>query len=129
VIPIALANVVTLNLPTENNCKVETAINNTCSNDNYTIRYDSSVDVDNKPTYAEYYVTYNHVLPVDGKTSRWPLTGVHIDGLSGANKDLFTCDENNSNNCVFGISAYSDAIQTTGFQNAIDAFEEFGETY
>ena len=34
VIPIALANVVTLNLPTENNCKVETAINNTCSNDN-----------------------------------------------------------------------------------------------
>ena len=129
VIPIALANVVTLNLPAGNDCKVETVDNKICSDDDYTIKYNASVEVENKPTYAEYYVTYNHILPVDGKTSRWPLTGVHIDGLSDTNKSLFTCANNDSNNCVFGISAYSDAIQTSGFPNAIEAFEEFGETY
>ena len=129
VIPIALANVVTLNLPAGNDCKVETVDNNICSDDDYTIKYNASVEVENKPTYAEYYVTYNHILPVDGKTSRWPLTGVHIDGLSGTNKELFTCVNNDSNNCVFGISAYSDAIQTSGFPNAIEAFEELGEVY
>ena len=130
VIPITLAGVVTLNLPEmDDNCTIVTTSENTCSNDDYTVTYKPTVSVDNAPEYAEYYIVSNSVLAKDDKTVKWPTTGLYIDGLSDANKALFTC-EAGDNSCVLGIGIYSDAIQTTGFTNgAVSAFADFPETY
>ena len=129
VVPIALANVVSLDLPnTYNGCNVKTVENNTCSNADYTITYKSSVSVEDAPTYAEYYIVSNDELEVDGKTKEWPINGIKFGDISSLDKSLLTCD-NNDSSCVVGVKAYSDAIQTAGFQTAVEAFAGAGETY
>lgn len=130
VIPIALANVVSLDLPNAyNGCNVKTAENNTCSNTDYTITYKPSVSVEDTPTYAEYYIVSNDKLAVNGKTKEWPINGIKFGTISSLdNESLFTCNENDSN-CAVGVKAYSDAIQTAGFQTAVEAFAGAGETY
>lgn len=129
VIPIALANVVSLDLPnTYNGCDVKTVENNTCSNADYTITYKSSVSVEDTPTYAEYYIVSNSKLAVNGKTKEWPINGIKFGVISSLDESLFVCDENDSN-CAVGVKAYSDAIQTAGFQTAAGAFASVGETY
>ncbi len=124
VIPIALASMVTLDLSDMDDCVVETAPDYTCSNADYIATYNSSVD----NTYAEYYVVSKNVLGVGRTTSEWPTTSIHIDGNFVADDSGFAC-ENDSNNCVLGIRAYSDAIQTAGFVDAVTAFENLTETY
>lgn len=126
VIPKALADVITLELPDmDDSCHITTTSENSCSNTDYTVTFKPSVD----NTYAEYYITNNQVLAVGQSTSEWPTMGIHIDGLSETNKALFTCANNDNNNCVLGINAYSDVVQTTGFMNATAAFESLAETY
>lgn len=129
VVPIALANVVSLDLPNAyNGCNVKTVENNTCSNADYTITYKSSVSVEDAPTYAEYYIVSNDELEVDGKTKEWPINGIKFGDISSLDESLLTCD-NNDSSCVVGVKAYSDAIQTAGFQTAAGAFAGVGETY
>jgi hypothetical protein len=129
-IPIALADLVTINLPAMNkDCIVTTTSENTCSNENYTVTYKPSVEVENVPMYAEYYIVSNDILAVDDLTTKWPTTGIHITGISDANKSLFTCADSSDNNCTLGINVYSDAIQKTGFTDADSAFVNFRETY
>ena len=127
VIPIALAEYVKLNLPT--NCEVETATNYICASNDYTITYNPSVSVEETPTYAEYYIVSNRELAVDAKTIEWPTEKLVFTGISDAEKSLFTCTNNDNNNCVLGLNIYSDAIQTTGFANANEAFTNLAETY
>ncbi|MBQ2695352.1 hypothetical protein IJG04_01810 [Candidatus Saccharibacteria bacterium] len=133
VIPITLAGVVTLNLPTMNeDCVIDTTAEagSTCSNDDYTVTYKPSVNVGDVPTYAEYYIISNSVIDANGLTSEWPTEGIRTGEIpTDIAESLPTCDANNSNNCVLGIKVYSDAIQTTGFENAITAFASVGETY
>ena len=130
VIPITLASVVTLNLPTmDNDCVVETASNHTCENADYTVIYNPSVEVENTPTYAEYYIISKSALAVNATTSEWPTEAIEIGDISGVDDSLFTCADSSGNNCVLGINAYSDAIQTTGFADAISAFTNMAETY
>lgn len=130
VIPIALASVVTLDLPTmDNDCVVETASNHTCENADYTVIYNPSVSVENTPTYAEYYIISKSALAVNATTSEWPTEAIKIGDISGVDDSLFTCADSSGNNCVLGINAYSDAIQTTGFTDAISAFTNIAETY
>ncbi|MBR3594786.1 SipW-dependent-type signal peptide-containing protein [Candidatus Saccharibacteria bacterium] len=125
VIPKALANVITLNLPSSmNDCKVETAAEKTCSDDNYIVKYNPSV----ADTYAEYYLTSKTPLDLNGTTATWPTESIKIGDLSGVDKSLFTC-ESGANSCTLGIRVYSDTIQTTGFMNAEDAFINLAETY
>lgn len=129
VIPIALANVVSLDLPnTYNGCNVKTVENNTCSNTDYTITYNPSVSVEDKPTYAEYYIVSNSKLAVDGKTKEWPINGIKFGDISSLDESLLTCGENDDN-CAVGVKAYSDVIQTAGFQTAVEAFAGAGKTY
>lgn len=130
VIPIALANVVSLDLPdTYNGCEVEKVANHTCSNADYTITYDSSVDVEGAPTYAEYYIVSNGKLAVNAKTNGWPIEGIKFGVISSdLDEALFTC-ANDSSNCAVGVKAYSDTIQTAGFQTAAEAFTNVRGTY
>ena len=126
-IPIALADVVVINLPTDETC--QNVDGNICSNDDYTIIYNSSVRVDDEPTYAVYYIVNNKVLAPGENTSKWPMTGIYFDGISDTNKSAFACEEND-NNCIFGINIYTDVIQTTGFTDgAVSAFQNLAETY
>ena len=139
-IPIALADVVVINLPTAettNDGSIECSQTldnqnvdgNICSNDDYTIIYNSSVRVDDEPTYAVYYIVNNKVLAPGENTSKWPMTGIYFDGISDTNKSAFACEEND-NNCIFGINIYTDVIQTTGFTDgAVSAFQNLAETY
>lgn len=110
VIPKDLASVVTLNTPT---------------NSNYTVTYDPSVN----DTYAEYYIVSNTALAVGNTTAEWPTTSIHIGDISGVDNSLFTCANSNANNCVLGISVYSDAIQAAGFTSAAQALANLVETY
>ncbi|MBR3204268.1 SipW-dependent-type signal peptide-containing protein [Candidatus Saccharibacteria bacterium] len=126
VIPTTLASTITLDLPDNMNCIVETALS--CANNDYTVTYNPTVEINNEPKYAEYYFTSNNVLSINSTTKEWPTEKIHINGISEANKSLFTC-ETNDNNCTLGIHVYSDAIQTTGFQDAESAFANFAETY
>ena len=128
VVPIDLADIVTLKL-SEKDCTTMTGSTNVCSSEDYTVTYASSVEVNGTPKYAEYYIVSKAVIPVGGKTSEWPATGIYIEGISEANGSLFTCANSNKNNCVMGIDVYSDVIQTTGFANAAKAFEDFAEKY
>lgn len=115
VIPTALASFIKLNLP-NTTCAVETVSGNICSNDNYVVTYNSNIS-----GHAEYRITSVNKLPVDGKTVEWPTEKIRISGISEADKSLFVCN-NGDNSCTFGINVYSDAIQTTGFTSATDAF-------
>ena len=128
-VPIILADVVTLNLSNMNNCAVKTAPEHTCSNDEYTVTYNPSVEINNTPAYAEYYIISNRILDVNETTSEWPTESIQINGISEVDITEFTCSDQDENNCKVWIDAYSDAIQTTGFENAIKAFEDFAETY
>ena len=130
VIPSALASLIELDLPEDmNSCDVKTE---TCSNEEYTITYDDSVTVDgDEPTtYAEYYIVSKAQFAENEATSEWPIKGIKISiPEEGDYATLFTCTNNDRNNCVLGINVYSDAIQTTGFVNAEAAFANVGETY
>lgn len=129
VIPIGLEDVVTLKLPTDESCNIKTVDGHKCSNDDYNITYKPYNDEANKP--AEYDIVSMNALSVTGVgsvTREWPTVGIKINGISDANKDLFECVEGNDNNCTFGIKVYSNAIQTTGFTDAVTAFENFTET-
>ena len=112
VIPKALANVVTLDLP---------------NSTDYTVAYEASVN----DTYAEYYITSTSPLAVGATTNNWPSEAkITINGLSSADESLFTCSETgNNNDCVFGIDVYSDAVQVAGFADATTAFAGVTETY
>lgn len=117
VIPSALADVVTLDLP----C---TVVNNTCSTTNYIVTYNPAVN----ETDAEYTITSKAVVAVGGVTNRWPVRGIVIDGITDVDQSLFTC-ENGSNDCVLGITTYSDAIQAAGFSDAVSAFASLTGTH
>lgn len=133
VIPIELANVLTLKI---DNCTL--VVDNTdtdvsrCENANYSIIYNKSVDVENTPTYAEYYIVSKNKLGVGVKTSEWPTAAIVVGNISNVENfdQIATCEDNDANKCSFGVRAYSDVIQTTGFTNgAIQAFENYTETY
>lgn len=130
VIPIDLGNVVALGLPTmDDGCEIVTTSVNTCSNEYYTVTYNPAVDVNDTPTYAEYYIVSNNVLPVGQATREWPMMEIRIGDISSVNKSLFTCTSGSNNNCVLGINTYSDTIQTAGFISATDAFNNVAEVY
>ncbi|MBR2586952.1 SipW-dependent-type signal peptide-containing protein [Candidatus Saccharibacteria bacterium] len=99
VIPTALADYITLNLPT--------------TTDNYTVT---------TPQPGTYYIVSNNVLPVDGKTERWPTLSIRVGDISEVDPSAYICQETSANDCVLGINVHSDVIQTTGFENADDAF-------
>ncbi|MBR3180773.1 SipW-dependent-type signal peptide-containing protein [Candidatus Saccharibacteria bacterium] len=129
VIPTALASVITLNLPNMNNCAVETTPEHKCSNDSYIVTYNPSVEVENEPKYAEYYITSINPLGLNDKTIEWPTEKLNFNGITDSNKTLLTCENNDNNSCALGINVYSDSIQTTGFTDAENAFANFAETY
>lgn len=125
VIPKALASAITLILPNMNDCKVETAPEQKCENTNYTVTYSPNVS----DTYAEYYITSNTELAIDGTTVEWPTASLKINGIADIDQSDFTCSDVSANNCKLWINVYSDTIQTTGFMNAEDAFINLAETY
>ena len=132
VIPIELANVLTLKM---NNCtlvvdNIDTDVSR-CENANYSIVYNKSVDVENTPTYAEYYIVSKSELGVGAKTNEWPTAAIAVGNISDVENfdQIATCEDNDANKCSFGVRAYSDVIQTTGFTSAIQAFENLTETY
>ena len=127
VIPKALSSAVTLDLP---NCAINTSAESTCRNDNYIVKYKPSVmDGDNE--YAEYYIMSVNPLAKDSETVEWPTVKLAIGDITSEMKGLFVCPESDDsgNNCTLGISAYSDAIQTTGFNSVTEAFDSLRETY
>lgn len=132
VIPIELANVLTLKM---DNCTL--VVDNTdtdvsrCENANYSIVYNKSVDVENTPTYAEYYIVSKNKLGVGAKTSEWPTAAIAVGNISDVENfdQIATCEDDDANKCSFGVRAYSDVIQTTGFTSAIQAFENLTEKY
>ena len=129
VIPKALSDVVTLDLPEmDDGCKVETVEGRKCKNTNYTVLYSESVESNE---YAEYYIISNERLVLGGTTQMWPTLGIKFGDISSVeNRDtLLACENNDKNRCTLGIRFYTDSIQTSGFENAMDAFENFTETY
>ncbi|MBR2725763.1 hypothetical protein IKE87_00625 [Candidatus Saccharibacteria bacterium] len=124
VLPIALRDAVTLTLDSMGGCDVKTVAGNTCENANYLATYSPSVN----STYAEYYIMSKAVLSKNATTAEWPTAQINIAGLSVVDRTLLTC-ENGNNSCVLGVRAYSDAIQTTGFDNVVSAFQSFTEVY
>ncbi|MDO5480748.1 MAG: SipW-dependent-type signal peptide-containing protein [Candidatus Saccharibacteria bacterium] len=132
VIPIELASVVTPDLLGSACDDIATNENKSCSNDDYTVTYDDSVEV-GTATYAEYYITSKTALGVNAKTKNWPMTKLKISTqvgeLSDIQKSLLTCENGSDNNCKLGIKVYSDAIQTAGFTDAVSAFANFTEKY
>ena len=125
VVPAALASVVTLNLPNMNSCVVETESEHRCDNDDYIVKYESST---NNGEFAEYYIMSKNAIPVEGNTVEWPTEKMTFGNISEVDDSVYTCGED-ENDCAFGISVYSDAVQTTGFTNVEDAFVNTGETY
>ncbi|MBQ6130602.1 hypothetical protein IJI72_02870 [Candidatus Saccharibacteria bacterium] len=126
VIPLALADAIVLDLP---NCTLDPSTGNTCANEHYTISYNPSVEIDHVPTYAEYYLTSNQVLDVNRLTAAWPTEKLIIGNIDNIDPSVFECTGSNPNTCALGISIHSDAVQTTGFPNALAAFANFPETY
>ena len=124
VLPIAARDAVTLTLDGMGGCDVRTAANNTCENASYLATYNPSVG----GAYAEYYIMSKAVLTKDNSTVEWPTAQLNIVALSGVDTSIFTC-ASGDNSCVLGVRAYSDAIQTTGFDNVVTAFQNFTETY
>ena len=96
-------------IPAELNNRIELV---TSENTAYTITHTDNV----------YYIVSNNVLAVNETTEHWPTTAIHIVDLTGIDTSQFTCSDNTNNNCVIGVSAYSDIIQTTGFASVEDAF-------
>lgn len=135
VIPIAFAGLVTLELPDMGNCTLTTTVGTTdssvCSNEYYTMKYDPSVLVENTATYAEYYITSKSPLAVNSSTHEWPTLKVTFGNIASVDnyESLLACSSGDANNCALGLKVYSDAIQTTGFSDALNAFENFAETY
>ncbi|MBR2709999.1 hypothetical protein IKE72_02890 [Candidatus Saccharibacteria bacterium] len=123
VLPVALADAVTLNLEGMNGCDVRTATSNTCENDNFIANYNPSVN-----GRAEYYIMSKSILEKNAATTEWPTASLDIANLSAVDQSQLVC-ENGANSCVLGVGAYSDAIQTTGFNSVTEAFQNFTETY
>jgi hypothetical protein len=123
VLPAALADAVTLNLEGMNGCDVRTATSNTCENDNFIANYNPSVN-----GHAEYYIMSKSRLEKNAATTEWPTASLDIANLSSIDRSRLVC-ESGANSCVLGVGAYSDAIQTTGFNNVTEAFQSFTETY
>ena len=98
VIPTALADSITLNLPT--------------TTDEYVVTNQSGT----------YYIVSTEALAVGETTAHWPTLAIHVGDITNIDTSQFTCSDNSNNNCVLGINVYSDAIQTAGFANATDAF-------
>ena len=129
VIPSTLADFVELALPEDMgtcDARIET-----CSNEHYSITYDDDVVVEKEGeepiTYAEYYIVSIDKLAQGGVTNSngWPIVGIKINiPAEGDYGTLFTCADDSRNNCALGINVYSDAIQTTGFVDAEDAFTD-----
>ena len=117
VIPKALADKVTLK---SGDCDLSSS---SCSSDKYEVTYDVN------DQYAEYYLVSKNALGASKTTAKWPTTELYFDGITDEDKDQFDNCGTNNNGCILGIKAYSDAIQTTGFTSATNAFEDFGETY
>ena len=89
---------------------------------NYTVSHSTN------DTYSEYYIVSNNILGVGNSTVEMTAgTKLKIGDISGLS-NLFVCN-GDANNCTLGIRFYSDAIQTTGFNNADEAFSNFNETY
>ncbi|MBR2710004.1 SipW-dependent-type signal peptide-containing protein [Candidatus Saccharibacteria bacterium] len=129
-VPINVASVINLKFAGDlTDCDVKTAEDNTCDGELYKVTYDDSVNVEDTPTYAEYYIESKTILAKDGKTEPWPTTAIVIEN-GATNEDLskLTCGVA-SNNCTLGIKVYSDTIQTYGFKNVGAAFADFKETY
>ncbi len=124
VLPIALKDAVTLTLSDMGDCDVRTATNNTCENTNYIATYNPSVN----STYAEYYIMSKAKLDVSATTVEWPTAQINFVSVSTIDSSLLTCG-GGSNSCVLGVRAYSDAMQTTGFNSVTEAFQNFTETY
>lgn len=126
VIPIGLEDVVTLKLPTDESCAIQTTT--MCSNDDYTFIYKPYDSGTNTP--AEYDIVSKNVLNQNSLTKKWPMTGIKFGAISDIDSSQYTCAGGDSNRCVFGVEVYSDVIQTTGFENgAVEAFESFTETH
>lgn len=124
VLPIAARDAITLTLDGMGDCDVRTVANNTCENANYLATYNPSVG----GAYAEYYIMSKAILTKNSATVEWPTARLNIVNLSGVDSAATTC-AGGENNCVLGVQAYSDAIQTTGFDNVVTAFQNFTETY
>lgn len=125
VIPSALASLVELDLPEDmSNCDVK---NEACDNDAYRITYDETAE------YAEYYIVSKNMLVEGATTTEWPTKGIKITIPEQSGEvdytALFTCENNDKNNCALGINVYSDVVQTAGFADAITAFANVEETY
>lgn len=125
VIPTVLVGAVMLNLPNMNSCVVEVSAEHKCANSDYIVKYEDSV---NNGEYAEYYIMSKHAVGVNDKTAEWPTEELVFGNVPEANSSVYVCNEN-ENNCTFGISIYSDVVQTTGFTDVEDAFASLGETY
>lgn len=129
VIPIALRSVVTLDLPAMEDCTINTAEAISCSNDDYAVSYNPSVNMNDEPTYAEYYIVRKTVLGLEATTDVWPMTAIRLGDIASVRSQL-ECDNNDPNKCSLGIRVYSDVIQSAGFtEGAVKAFEGFSETY
>ena len=130
VLPITLASALTFNLP---GCTLtplaESPTDSTCTTESYTVIYHPSVNIENLPTYAIYYIYSNQPIAPGAATPEWPTTKIIVGNLDNVNPADFTCANNNLNSCAFGLSYYSDVIQTTGFSDPISAFQNFAETY
>lgn len=112
VIPTALANVITLSLPTDANYTVTTATSA------------------NNGAYFVYYITSTNPLDVNATTAAWPTEAkISINDIDDVDITEFTCSDQSSNDCKLWINVYSDAVQTTGFTDAAAAFAGFTETY
>lgn len=131
VIPIALADVLTLKV---DGCvwqaDPDDGDKSLCNTTNYNVTYDKSVD----NTYAEYYIVNNRILDVGEATdesSGWPTVAIEVGDIpnSSSLNEIIECKNNDPNDCSLKVKAYSDIIQTTGFNSAMEAFEGFTETY
>lgn len=127
VVPIELAEKVTMEFPV-GTCEV--TAQNQCNNADYAVIYNPSVEVDNTPTYAEYYIVNNTAMNVGATTQNVPAMTLKTDGITDEDKDSFVCENGDANECKVWINIYSDAIQVAGFTNgAVEAFENFTESY
>lgn len=130
VLPANLASALTLNLP---GCSLAPTSGDstecTCTTEHYTVIYRPSVNVANASTYAIYYIYSNLPIAPGAATPEWPTTQIVVGNLDNIDPTDFTCANNDPNACTFGLSYYSDVIQTTGFSDPISAFQNFTETY
>ncbi len=128
VVPISVASAIDLKFAGDiADCNAKTAENNTCDGELYKVTYDDSVNVEDTPTYAEYYIESKNFLAKGGTTEPWPTTAIVIENTTEDLSSL-SCGEA-SNNCTLGIKVYSDTIQAYGFNDVGAAFADFKETY